>query len=186
MSPGIIAFFVIQYLIVVVQVYWVCQITVPGWKEVPGSICIFPKAVPVTQLTSESSRALVPLFLLIELTPSDDCFGYDLSFYPFVCMTSLFSSVGGVSHPRVQIIKGVHIPALRFRLFGIFSASVITTIASVAHAVAMVDELGVLNPILGMTVLVSTPNDTQSPKHTLTSFAFLRRGCGSSSISHGV
>jgi hypothetical protein len=72
-------------------------------------------------------------------------------FYPFEA-----------SHPRIQIIKGIRIPALRFRLFGIFSASVITTIASVVHAVALIDELGVLNPILGTTVLVS-PN-VHSPR----------------------
>jgi hypothetical protein len=71
----------------------VCEITVPEWKEVPGSICILPKAVPVTQLTSKSSRALAPLLLFIESTPSDDCFGYDLNVYPFICMAPLFLSV---------------------------------------------------------------------------------------------
>lgn len=53
-------FFLVQYLALTLQAYWVCEITAPGWKDVPGSICVLSEAVPVTQMISKSSCSLVP------------------------------------------------------------------------------------------------------------------------------
>ena len=48
-------FFVIIYLMLTLQAFWVCEIMRPGWKNVPGSICVLTKAVPITQMASELS-----------------------------------------------------------------------------------------------------------------------------------
>ncbi|KAF9645862.1 hypothetical protein BDM02DRAFT_3119545 [Thelephora ganbajun] len=107
------ALFVVQYLILTVQAYWVCEITYPGWKQIPGSICILPQAVPITQV-----------------------------------VTTVISDAILVTTP-LMIIKNVCTRALRFRLFGIFSMSIATTMASLTHAVLVMVRPGVLEAIFG-------------------------------------
>lgn len=58
--PVVVACFFLQYLVLVLQAFWVCEITFPGWKDVPGSICVLPVAVPITQIISGLSCSLVP------------------------------------------------------------------------------------------------------------------------------
>jgi hypothetical protein len=154
-------FFLVQYLVLTLQAYWVCEITAPGWKDVPGSICVLSEAVPVTQMISKSSRFLVPLPVFIESTPSDDYLGRYLGFYPLARMANPLSlSVRCILHPRIQIIKGVRVPALRSRLLRIFSVSIATTMASVTHAVLVMDRPGILEAIFGTVVLLLS--NTQS------------------------
>ncbi|KAF9647420.1 hypothetical protein BDM02DRAFT_2702970 [Thelephora ganbajun] len=107
----IAVFFVVQYLMLTAQSYWVCEITYPGWKKIPGSICILPQAVPIAQV-----------------------------------ITTVISDAILITAP-LMVIKGVRTRALRFRLFGIFSVSIATTVASLAHAVLMVARPGVVEAI---------------------------------------
>ena len=79
---GFAALFVIQYLLLVTQAYWVCEITCPEWKEIPGSICVLPKAVPITQMTSKSLCLPRFLFAFIDPVPSDPYFGWHSGYYP--------------------------------------------------------------------------------------------------------
>jgi len=64
LSSGVAVFFVLMWVMLTVQAYWVCEITQPGWKQVPGSICILPRAVPIAQIIS----GLLPF-----VTPSSVC-----------------------------------------------------------------------------------------------------------------
>ena len=54
LSLGIAAFFVLQFIMLIVQAYWVCELTYTGWKQIPGSICVLPEVVPITQVVSKS------------------------------------------------------------------------------------------------------------------------------------
>lgn len=65
-SLGVVAFFFAQYLALVLETFWMCEITYPAWKNVPGSICILPEAVPITQIISKLPRPLVPLSVFIK------------------------------------------------------------------------------------------------------------------------
>jgi len=109
----VVVFFVAQYLILLLQAFWVCEITRPEWKNIPGSICVLPEAVPITQ------------------------------------MITTITSDGILIFTPLMIIRGVRIPALRSRLFRIFSVSIVTTIASVTHAVMVMDRPGIMEAIFG-------------------------------------
>jgi hypothetical protein len=56
---GVAVSFVLMWAILTVQAYWVCEITQPGWKQVPESICVLPRAVPITQVISKFLPSLV-------------------------------------------------------------------------------------------------------------------------------
>jgi len=60
LSSGVAVLFVLMWVMLTVQAYWVCEITQPGWKQVPGSICILPRAVPISQIISELSPFIIP------------------------------------------------------------------------------------------------------------------------------
>ena len=72
----------------------------------------------------------------------------------------LFSSAPDINITQIQIIRGVHVPALRYRLFGIFSMSIATTMASVTHVILLVSQPGVIGAILGTVILVSSSGGT--------------------------
>ena len=55
MPSGVAVLFVLLWAMLVVQAYWVCEITHPGWKQIPGSICVLPEVVPITQVVSKLS-----------------------------------------------------------------------------------------------------------------------------------
>jgi len=54
-------FFFLQFAMLTVQVYWVCELSSAGWKQIPGSVCILPKVVPISQVVSEPSPSFVTL-----------------------------------------------------------------------------------------------------------------------------
>lgn len=81
-SLGVVAFFVVQYLVLLLQGFWICELTCPQWKDIPGSICILPEAVPITQIISMPPRFLVSFSVLIESTPSNGHFRWHLGFHP--------------------------------------------------------------------------------------------------------
>ena len=49
-----------------------------------------------------------------------------------------------------QILRGIRIRALRFRVLSIFSVSIATTLASIVHATLMIIKPGVWEAISGM------------------------------------
>lgn len=143
-----------------IQAYWICQYTRTGWKNVPGSICIFPKVVPITQLIGES-RIIPRLSLFIESVPSYHHLGRYFGRYPLDGIVTLlhFPFIQGVSL-RIQILKGVCVPPLRFRLFSIFSMSLGTTLASLAHVILLMIKPGATSAIFG--TVIHPPRDTVS------------------------
>ena len=60
LSSGVTVFFVLIWVMLTAQAYWMCEITQPGWKQVPGSICILPRAVPIAQIISELPPFVIP------------------------------------------------------------------------------------------------------------------------------
>jgi len=59
--PGVAALFVLLFVILTVQMYWVCELTYPGWKEVPGAACVLPEAVAITQVVGRLPPSLAHL-----------------------------------------------------------------------------------------------------------------------------
>ena len=50
--------FVLQFAMLIVQAYWVCELTHTGWKQIQGSTCILPRVVPISQVVSTSPCSL--------------------------------------------------------------------------------------------------------------------------------
>ena len=59
--PGVAVFFFLQFVMLTVQVYWVCELSYAQWKQIPGSVCVLPKVVPISQVVSKPPPPLVPL-----------------------------------------------------------------------------------------------------------------------------
>ena len=155
LPPGTAAFFVLLFAMLVVQLFWVCELTYAGWKEIPGAICLVPPVVPVCLVVSKLSPSLVSVCLFIGLVFSDDRFRCDPGGYALdgIATSLVLPSVRAASYRRIQVIRGIHIRALRFRLFCIFSVSIATTLASLVHAVLVVVKPGVWEAIFGTAAL---------------------------------
>ena len=61
-TSGVTAFFVLQLAVLTAQALWICELTDNRWKQIPGSICILPQVVPISQIVSELLPSL-PLFI---------------------------------------------------------------------------------------------------------------------------
>ena len=141
----------------VTQLFWVCEITYSGWKQIPGSICLVPPVVPISLVVSKSpSLTLLPLPFLQVL--SHGYFGFCLACCPFDGR-AIFLSFSASFHEQIQVSRGVRTQSLRFRLFFIFSMSIATTLSSMAHAVLVMVRPGVWEAIFGtaISVLVLDP-----------------------------
>ena len=64
LSLGVAVFFVLQFIMLILQAYWVCELAYTGWKQVSGSMCVLPKVVPISQVVSKLLPPLVTLSLL--------------------------------------------------------------------------------------------------------------------------
>ena len=63
------------------QAFLVCEVIYTGWKQVPGSVCILPRFVPISLVVSKLPRSIVlpPVCrLFIGLILSDDHIGRHL------------------------------------------------------------------------------------------------------------
>ena len=56
---GVAVFFVLQFVMLIMQAYWVCELAHTEWKQTPGSMCVLPKVVPITQVVSKLLPPLV-------------------------------------------------------------------------------------------------------------------------------
>lgn len=54
-------FFFLQFAVLTVQFFWVCELTDTGWKQIPGAICLVPRVVPISLVVSKLSPSLVLL-----------------------------------------------------------------------------------------------------------------------------
>jgi len=59
--PGVAVFFFLQFAMLTVQVYWVCELSYAGWKHIPGSVCVLPEVVPISQVVSKPPSSFAPL-----------------------------------------------------------------------------------------------------------------------------
>ena len=78
LSSGIVVSFVLMWAILIVQVFWECEITRPGWKQIPGSICIFPRSVPIALMISKLPPC-ASVYLFLSAVFSNGHFGFYLS-----------------------------------------------------------------------------------------------------------
>lgn len=62
-SLGVVVFFVLQFAMLITQMFWVCELTYTGWKQIPGSICLVPPVVPISLVISELTVPLPPPFI---------------------------------------------------------------------------------------------------------------------------
>jgi hypothetical protein len=60
-SSGVAFFFFLQFVMLTVQLFWVCELTYTGWKQIPGAICRVPQVVPISLVVSELPPSLVLL-----------------------------------------------------------------------------------------------------------------------------
>jgi hypothetical protein len=170
-SPsGVTAFFVLQWATLTVQSLWVCELTDNGWKQIPGSICVFPEVVPIFHVVSKSPHSLPlsvysPVWVLATVISDTILIIAPLMVWQ---ISPLSSSVWTTPHQRIQIARGLRVRALRFRLFSIFSVSIATTLASLAHAILVIVKPGVWNAVFGTATLISSPVPHGLPYSPLT------------------
>jgi len=96
-------FFAFQFTLLMVQAFWVCEITATAWKSIPGALCALGRAVPITQV-----------------------------------ITTMIADVILIGAPLWILRKTRLNAAVRFRLISVFSLSIATTMAAIAHAVLVV------------------------------------------------
>ena len=53
-SPsGVAAFFILEFVVMTGEAFLVCEVIYPGWKQIPESICILPRFVPIFLVVSK-------------------------------------------------------------------------------------------------------------------------------------
>ena len=59
-SPsGVTSFFVLEFVAMTAQAFLVCEVIHTGWKQIPGSVCILPRFVPISLVVSKLPPYLV-------------------------------------------------------------------------------------------------------------------------------
>jgi len=111
---GVAAFFFLQWIILFVQMFWVCEKGNSSWKEHDYAQCVLGEAVGITQVVTETISdfilVIAPLWILRD----------------------------------VRLSSG-----LRIRLIVVFSCSMMTTMAGLAHAILVLKMPGALEAIMG-------------------------------------
>jgi len=102
-TSGVTAFFVLEFVAMAGQVFLVCEMVYTGWKQIPGSVCILPRFIPISLVVSKLPSSLVLLSvsrLFIGLILSDSHIGCHLGRYPLDGMassTAFFVGLGYLS-----------------------------------------------------------------------------------------
>ncbi|KAF9648662.1 hypothetical protein BDM02DRAFT_3115143 [Thelephora ganbajun] len=111
---GVAVFFFLQWILLVTQMFWVCEKGNNSWKNKKYAQCVLGEAVGITQVATETVSDLIlvvaPLWILRD----------------------------------IRISSG-----LRIRLIAVFSCSLITTMAGLAHAILVLKMPGALEAIMG-------------------------------------
>lgn len=129
---GVAFFFFLQWLLLVTQMFWVCEKGETAWKNRPYAQCVLGEAVGITQLASTFS------------SPNRSS---SVAERRFVAAT--ISDIILVIAP-LWILKDVRVSSgLRIRLIAIFSCSLMTTMAGLAHAILVLKLPGALEAIMG-------------------------------------
>lgn len=58
-------FFVLEWLVLIIQIFWVCEITSTEWKRTEGGLCILGNAVAVTEVLSKSTLTTLDSMLIL-------------------------------------------------------------------------------------------------------------------------
>ena len=69
-SSGIAVLFFLQFAMLIIQYFWVCDVTDTGWKQIPGAICLVPQVVPISLVVSGLPYTL-PLYFCPFIHPLD-------------------------------------------------------------------------------------------------------------------
>ena len=122
----------LQWVLLMVQMFWVCEKGDTAWKQAAFALCPLGRRVAVTQAVSKC-----PLV----------CFRIDdsLSFI----LAETFSDFLLIVAP-LWILRNVRVTsAVRFRLISVFACSLATTVAALAHAILVLRLPGIWEAIVG-------------------------------------
>jgi len=127
----------LQWVLLMVQMFWVCEKGDTSWKEAPFALCPLGLHVAITQAVSEYPHCRL---LFISVQP----------LLPFPSPTAeTFSDVLLIVAP-LWVLRDVRVTsAVRFRLISVFTCSLATTLAALAHAVLVIRVPGVWEAIVG-------------------------------------
>ena len=129
------AVMVFQWILLMVQLFWVCEKGDTSWKDAPFALCPLGLHVAITQVVSEC-----PFTRLFDLPR--------LSIY-LLCLAETFSDILLIIAP-LWILRNVRVTsAVRFRLVSVFACSIATSLAGLAHAVLLIQLPGVWEAMIG-------------------------------------
>jgi hypothetical protein len=104
----------LQWILLMVQMFWVCEKGDTAWKEAPFALCPLGLHVAITQAVTET-----------------------------------FSDILLIVAP-LWILRNVRVTsAVRFRLISVFTCSLATTFAALAHAILVIRLPGIWEAIVG-------------------------------------
>jgi hypothetical protein len=122
----------LQWVLLMVQMFWVCEKGNTAWKQAPFALCPLGLHVAVTQAVSKC---------LILCSYNDQPLSSVLA--------ESFSDALLIVAP-LWILRNVRVtPAVRFRLISVFTCSLATTFAALAHAVLVIRLPGIWEAIIG-------------------------------------
>lgn len=131
---GLVLF--LQWVLLMVQLFWVCEKGDTAWKDAPFALCPIGIRVAITQAVSKCSLA---------------CWS-DQSVSKLLFLSSLaetFSDVLLIIAP-LWILRNVRVTSnVRFRLVSVFACSIATSIVGLVHAVLVIRVPGVWEAIAG-------------------------------------
>jgi hypothetical protein len=132
---GVAFFFFLQWVLLMTQMFWVCEKIDTAWKNHEFVQCVLGEAVGITQVASTSSLAQ-PSFSHVNNPAAETISDFILVIAP------------------LWILNGVRVsPGLRIRLIAIFSCSLMTTVVGVIHVVLILKMPGALEAIMGKQLL---------------------------------
>ena len=125
----------LQWILLMVQMFWVCEKGDTSWKEAPLVLCPLGLRVAITQVVSEHL--------------SHRFFNYPrLNFFFFSFPSAeTFSDILLIVAPLWIIRSFLVTSSARFRLISVFASSLLTTVAALAHAILVVRFPGVWEAI---------------------------------------
>lgn len=123
----------LQWVLLMVQLFWVCERGNTSWKEAPFALCPLGLHVAITQVVSE-----YPFIYL-----RSKCLIF------FSCVAESISDILLIAAP-LWILRDVRVTtAVRFRLISVFACSILTSIVGLAHAILVIRDPGVWEATIG-------------------------------------
>jgi len=119
-------FFVFQWVFLMIQAFWVCEITYPAWKKVEGQICVLGEAVAISQVISTVVSDLIlitsPLWIIRRSTLNPAL--------RFRLVAAFFISVATTIAALVHSVLVIRVPGAWEAIFGAVEVAVALTVCN--------------------------------------------------------